>query len=127
MASNKGRRGSVAKPKRKPNANREFEAAAEAAAQRLIFDVQYVLQAWLQDKAETSRALAKKIGRTEATISRELDEDSNLTLRTIAKIATALKDEFRVSSRHFEKMKAEAKVQPMYETTTATITTTATG
>lgn len=126
MVKVKGARASVVKAKRKAKKRREFDKTAEVAAQQLIFDVQYVIEAVLRDQGLTRRALADRLGRSEATISRELDEDSNLTLRTIAKLAVALEDEFRVSSRHFEQMKAEGKVHAMYEPATSTIATTVT-
>jgi hypothetical protein len=123
----KGARASVAqKKKAKTKERRKFDEAAEIAAQRLIFDAQYVLDAVLQDQGLTRRALAEILDRAEATISRELDDDSNLTLRTIAKLATALGDEFRVSSRHFERMKAEGKVNERYEVAAAPRPTTVT-
>lgn len=102
-------------PVRDAQAHERFSEAAEIAAQRLIADVQYVIEAVLNRANLTRRALAHLVGRKEATISRELDSDANLTLRTIARLATALNDEFRVSSRRFDEMVAKGSVQPMYE------------
>jgi len=84
------------------------------AQQDLIVEVQYVLEAVLRDKKITRRELAARLGKSEATISRALDGDSNLTLKSIADIATALGDTFQVSSRHFERMKASRHVSSMY-------------
>src|SRR5260370_3241477 len=87
------------------------------AEQDLIADVQYLLEAVLRDKRITRREIARRLNKSEATISRALDGASNLRLKTIADIAAALDDHFQVSSEHFEQMKLLGRVQPLYPST----------
>jgi len=104
----------VAKARQVSPAKQVTEEARIDAQQDLITEVQYVLEAVLRNKNISRREIASKLNKSEATISRALDGDSNLTLKTIADIACALGDRFHVSSRHFEVMKAHEKVEPLY-------------
>jgi predicted transcriptional regulator len=91
----------------------------EEASADLIAQAQAVLETVLNDKGLRRAGLARALGVSEATISKQLD-GSNLTLETIARIATAMDDEFRVSSKHFDSMVAAGRALPIYETSTTT-------
>lgn len=58
--------------------------------ERLILDVTEALAGALEDSGATRAELARRLGRTPGFVSQVLGGSRNLTLRTIADIATAL-------------------------------------
>ncbi|MFZ5789764.1 MAG: helix-turn-helix domain-containing protein [Pseudomonadota bacterium] len=66
--------------------------ARQAAVGELMAQVIHVIETLMAIRGINRRTLAKKLGRSESTISRQLDGTANLTIESIAQIFSALED-----------------------------------
>jgi transcriptional regulator with XRE-family HTH domain len=67
------------------------------ALENLVFSVQVALQRSMNKRGVSNKALAERLGMTPARVSQIFSSSGpNLTLKTIAKIAHALEDDFEL-------------------------------
>lgn len=97
-------------PPREP-LSRQERLKADKAGTDLIVDVQYMIAVAMGERGWTQRDLAQRLGRSESTLSRQLGEDNNLTLRTVARVFYALGDAFKPSSWLWERAIANGRVR----------------
>ncbi|MFC2967720.1 helix-turn-helix domain-containing protein [Acidimangrovimonas pyrenivorans] len=83
----------------------------EFAIEALAMSVQFALQKAMNENCITQKQLAERLGVSPARVSQILAKDAtNLTLKTIGRIADALGEEFELFSlRDINKLKARAK------------------
>lgn len=80
-----------------PNAGEEEAFAIEA----LVFSVQIALQKAMNKRGATNKDLAERLGMTPARVSQIFSsKGANLTLRTIARVAHALGEEFELIEKY---------------------------
>jgi transcriptional regulator with XRE-family HTH domain len=91
-----------------------FDELAAVAFHRLLVETQGVLGAAMENGGVSQAQVAAKLGVSKSTVCRYLNDDANLTLRTIARIATAAGDRFHVGSHVFEHMTAAGQVGRLY-------------
>jgi len=82
------------------------------AEESLTAAVQHVLHTLINAKGLKKKELAQELDLSPSTVSRILNESSNLTIRTIAKIFHVLEDEPFFTSRNYEKMVSEKEAKP---------------
>lgn len=84
----------------------------ENAVEALVVSVQLALQRVMSANCVTQKELAERLGLSGARVSQILSADgANLTLKTIARVALALGDEFEFVSRSDAAKIYEAKVE----------------
>ncbi len=76
----------------------------------LILKVTHMIWGWMEEKGISRSDLAGRLGRTRGYISQVLAGDKNLTIRTIADIATAMDTQADFSLRPLGGFEAETNV-----------------
>lgn len=79
--------------------NYGFSSSEENSIEALVVSVQLALQRSMSANCVTQKELAERLGLSSARVSQILTADgSNLTLKTIARVAYALEEEFELIS-----------------------------
>lgn len=84
------------------------------AIEDLVFDTQLLIQKAMKAKGVSQKELAERLACTPAWVSQLLStKGTNLTLKTVARIAYALGEKIVVDTEGKSKKKVEHKAQPL--------------
>jgi antitoxin component HigA of HigAB toxin-antitoxin module len=77
-------------------------------------DLQHVISTVMASENITLSALAEKLGKNLSVVSKQLDGNANLTIKTISEIVIALGDQFRISTKKYDQLVDEFRAAPLY-------------
>jgi transcriptional regulator with XRE-family HTH domain len=97
---------------RAPTTDKEEQAAIGFA---LASAALHVIDTVMRSRGMTRKSLADRLGVTESTISRQLDDRANLTTRTLGKLFGAIGDVPQFTSKAYCKMVADGVAQDLRE------------